>query len=100
MYRIQYGVEGYHPNCIDNLSRALESVGSAPRWMPTAFNFFMCATVQPDGRLVIDPPRSRQGDAIALRAEMDLAIGLSACSAAVCNGGRAQPLAYEILPTS
>jgi uncharacterized protein YcgI (DUF1989 family) len=26
-------------------------------------------------------------------------IGLSACSAALCNGGRAQPLAYEILDT-
>jgi hypothetical protein len=28
---------------------------------------------------------------------MDLAIGLSACVAAACNGGRTQPLAYEVL---
>jgi hypothetical protein len=28
---------------------------------------------------------------------MDLAIGLSACAAGVCNGGRLQPLAYEVL---
>lgn len=97
MYRIQYGVEGYHPNCLDNLTRALDSIGAAPRWMPTAFNFFMNAVVQPDGRLVIEPPRSRAGDSISLRAEIDLAIGLTACSAALCNGGRAQPLAYEIL---
>jgi uncharacterized protein YcgI (DUF1989 family) len=97
MYRIQYGIEGDHPNCLDNLGRALASVGVAPAMMPTPFNFFMNAAVQPDGRLVISPPLSRQGDAIALRAEMDLAIGLSACAAALCNGGRAQPLAYEIL---
>jgi hypothetical protein len=97
MFRIQYGVQGDHPNCLDNLSRALDSVGAAPGWMPTAFNFFMNVAVQPDGRLVIDPPRSRAGDAISLRAELDLAIGVSACSAALCNGGRAQPLAYEIL---
>lgn len=97
MFRIQYGVEGYHPNCLDNLTRALDSVGSAPRWMPTAFNFFMNATVQPDGRLVIEPPRSRAGDAISLRAEIDLVVGVTSCSAGVCNGGRAQPLAYEIL---
>ena len=97
MFRIQYGVEGDHPNCVDNLWRALESVGSPPPWMPTPFNCFMNVGVQPDGRLVIEPPRSRAGDAISLRAEIDLAIGLSACSAALCNGGRAQPLAYEIL---
>lgn len=97
MYRIQYGIEGEHPNCLDNLGRALESVGLAPPMIPTPFNFFMNAAVQPDGRLVISPPLSRRGDAITLRAEMDLAIGLSACPAALCNGGRAQPLAYEIL---
>jgi uncharacterized protein YcgI (DUF1989 family) len=99
MYRIQYGVEGDHPNCVDNLSRALASVGATPRLMPTAFNFFMNAAVQPDGRLVISPPLSRAGDSVSLRAEMDLAIGVSACPAALCNGGRAQPLAYEILDT-
>jgi uncharacterized protein YcgI (DUF1989 family) len=96
MYRIQYGLDG-HPNCLDNLSRALASVGATPRWLPTPFNVFVDAAVQPDGRLVIHPPRSRQGDAIALRAEMDLAVGVTACPATVCNGGRMQPLAYEIL---
>ena len=48
-------------------------------------------------RRAIEPPRSRPGDAISLRAEIDLAIGVTSCSVGVCNGGRAQPLAYEIL---
>jgi uncharacterized protein YcgI (DUF1989 family) len=98
MFRKEYGVEGYHPNCADNLSKALRKLGLEPAPLPTAFNFFMCADVAADGRLTIAPPRSRAGDAIVLRAEMDLAIALSACPASGCNGGKPpQPLAFEIL---
>ena len=57
----------------------------------------MNTTVQPDGRLVIEPPRSRPGDAMALRAEIDLAVGLSACPALLCNGVNTKPIAYEVL---
>jgi len=97
MYRIQYGVPGPHPNCLDNLAAALADHGVAPHQVPTAFNFFMNVAVEPDGRLVISPPRSRPGDAISLCAEMDLVVALSACSAALCNGGRTGPIAYEIV---
>ena len=97
MYRIQYGVTGDHPSCLDNLSRALAHHGVAPHLVPTPFNIFMNVAVQSDGRVMIAPPRSRPGDAIQLRAEMDLAIGLSACSALLCNGGSAKPSAYEVL---
>jgi uncharacterized protein len=96
MYRLQHGLEG-HPNCLDNLGRALESIGGATPWIPTPFNLFLNAAVQPDGRLVIGPPVSRAGDSLSLRAEMDLAIGLTACPSATCNGGSAKPLAYEVL---
>jgi uncharacterized protein len=97
MFRIQYSIEGDHPNCLENLTRALATAGATRQLMPTAFNFFMNVAVDPDGRLVISPPLSRPGDALTLRAEMDLSVGLTSCSAATCNGGRAQPLAYEIL---
>lgn len=97
MYRIQYGVTGDHPSCVDNLSRALAHQGVEPHHLPTPFNFFMNTAVQPDGRIVIEPPRSRAGDAIALRAELDLAIAVSACPAMLCNGGSVKPLAYEVL---
>jgi uncharacterized protein YcgI (DUF1989 family) len=76
---------------------ALAHHGVAPHPAPTPFNTFMNVAVQSDGRVVIAPPRSRPGDAIQLRAEMDLAIGLSACSALLCNGGTAKPSAYEVL---
>jgi uncharacterized protein YcgI (DUF1989 family) len=100
MYRLQYGVTGEHPNCLDNLSRALAHHGVAPHLVPTPFNIFQNSTVRSDGRLVIAPPRSRPGDAIQLRAEIDLAIGLSACSALLANGGSTKPIAYEILDAS
>jgi uncharacterized protein len=97
MYRIQYGATEYHPNCLDNLANALADQGIKPHLVPTAFNVFLNVAVEPDGKLVISPPRSKAGDAICLRAEMDLAIGLSACSAGGCNGGPPRPMAYEVL---
>ena len=98
MYRIQYGLKEYHPNCHDNLRSALKSLGIELDSVPTAFNFFMCVDVAADGRLVFSPPRSRAGDSIVLRAEMDLAVAVSACPASTCNGGAPpRPVAFEIL---
>lgn len=98
MYRIQYGVTGYHANCTDNLSAALRELGIQCPSLPTPFNFFMNIEVAADGRLTIAAPRSRAGDSILLRAEMDLVIALSACPASTCNGGAPpRPLAYEVL---
>ena len=98
MFRMQYGVTGYHANCNDNLSAALRELGITPGRLPTALNFFMGVQVEPDGRLTFLPPRSRAGDSIVVRAEMDLAIALSACPASTCNGGGPpKPLAFEVL---
>ncbi|HEV7326735.1 MAG TPA: urea carboxylase-associated family protein [Bosea sp. (in: a-proteobacteria)] len=98
MYRIQYKVTGHHPNCHDNLCAGLRELGIKPEPLPTPLNLFMNVDVAADGRLLFAPPRSRAGAAIVLRAEMDLAIGLSACPAATCNGGApARPLGYQIL---
>lgn len=98
MYRIQYGVTEYHPNCNDNLCSALQEFGIEPAPLPTPFNLFMNVDVVDGGRLVFASPKSRAGDSVVLRAEMDLAIALSACPASTCNGGApAKPLAFEIL---
>lgn len=97
MYRMQYGVTGYHANCHDNLLAALRELGLAPDSLPTAFNFFMNVDVLADGRLKIQPPKCRAGDSMVLRAEMDLAIAVSACPAGTCNDGPPRPLAYEVI---
>jgi uncharacterized protein YcgI (DUF1989 family) len=98
MYRIQYGVTGDHANCHDNLSSALRDLGITPEPLPTPFNLFMHVDVAADGKLVFSPPKSRAGNGIVLRAEMDLAIAVSSCPASTCNGGApARPLAFEII---
>jgi hypothetical protein len=98
MYRKQYGVTGYHANCNDNIDSALRELGIESAGSPSSLNFFMNAEVTPDGRIVFAPPKSRAGDSMVLRAEMDLAIALTACPASTCNGGAPpRPLAYEIL---
>jgi uncharacterized protein YcgI (DUF1989 family) len=97
MYRKQYGVTGYHANCHDNLCAALRELGINPEPLVSTLNFFMDASVAPDGTLSFAPPRSRAGDSMVLRAEMDLVIALSACPAATCNGRAApKPLAFEV----
>lgn len=98
MYRIQYGATGYHPNCNDNLSAALRELGLDPGPLPTPFNLFMHVDVGADGRLAFAAPAHRAGTSVTFRAEMDLAIAVSACPGATCNGGAPpRPLNCEIL---
>jgi uncharacterized protein YcgI (DUF1989 family) len=96
-FRIIYKHEGDHPSCFDNLARHLARFGVAPDAIPTTFNIFMNVELRPSGELHIGPPRSKPGDAILLRAEMDLIVGLTACSAEMSNNYRFKPIEYEIL---
>lgn len=97
MYRLQYGVTGHHANCYDNLVAALRSFGLEPEPLPNAFNFFMNVEIDAGGRLKILAPTSRAGDSMVLRAEMDLAVALTACPTSSCNGGGpTKPVAYEV----
>jgi uncharacterized protein YcgI (DUF1989 family) len=45
---------------------------------------------------ILPPARSRAGDSIILRAEMDVMVGLTGCFAEVSNNYRFKPIAYEI----
>ncbi len=98
MYRLQYGITGYHANCHDNLCNALRTLGVRPEPLTNAFNFFMNVQIAPDGRLSFAPPSSRAGDSFEVRAEMDLAVAISACPVPTCNGGAPpRPLACEVM---
>jgi len=48
------------------------------------------------GVLTVKPPLSEPGDTIVMRAEMDLIIGLTACSAFDSNGGSFRPIDYAV----
>jgi uncharacterized protein YcgI (DUF1989 family) len=96
MFERQYRASGPHPNCYDNLTRALAEFGVPAATVTIPFNVFMSTSVAVDGRLTISAPRSRRGDAIELRAERDLFVAVSACSAGVANGGGARPLGVRV----
>ncbi len=90
------GHKGYHPSCFENLAKNLAQFGIAPDALPTTFNIFMNVEVLTSGELDIGPPRSRAGDSVEFRAEMDLHIGLTACSAEKSNNGSFKPIDAEI----
>jgi uncharacterized protein len=96
-FRIIYNNESSHPSCFENLSTHLARFGVAPDNIPTTLNLFMNVEIAPDGTLSILPPRSRAGDSVLLRAEMDLIVGLAACSAEMSNNYRFKPIGYEII---
>ncbi|WP_082553742.1 DUF1989 domain-containing protein [Altererythrobacter sp. Root672] len=88
-----------HPvrrGCFGNLAEALAPYGIEPDMIPCAFNLFMNVPVAADGTLQVAPPISKPGDFIRLRAEMDLVIGLTACSAYASNGGSFKPIQYVL----
>ncbi|MDQ2889905.1 MAG: urea carboxylase-associated family protein [Gemmatimonadota bacterium] len=95
-FRIIYKDTGYHPSCFENLCTALAPFGIAPDSIPTTLNLFMNVMVSADGTVTIGPPRSRAGDHIVLRAEMDLYVGVTACSAELSNNGTFKPIDVEL----
>ena len=96
-FRIIYGDSDPHQGCFGNLAEALAPYGIAPDDIPIAFNCFMNVPVDgKTGELRVEPPLSKAGDRIVLRAAEDLVIGLTACSALQSNNGSFKPIDYEI----
>jgi uncharacterized protein YcgI (DUF1989 family) len=95
-FTILYRTTGHHPSCFENLCHALAPFGVSPDAIPTTLNLFMNVEIDPSGELRILPPRSRAGDHVLLRAEMDMAVGVTACSAELSNNGRFKPIDVEL----
>lgn len=96
MWAILYPEEAPQPGCLGNLASALAPFGVERDRVPTAFNVFMNVPVRADGKLSVEPPVSKAGDSVAFRAERDLIVGLTACSAAASNGGTYKPIDWAI----
>jgi uncharacterized protein YcgI (DUF1989 family) len=89
-------IDGYHPSCFENLCKALAMHGVQPVHIGTTFNAFMNVAVTSQGHLDIGPPLSKPGDYVELHAEMDLVVGLTACSAEMSNNGTLKPIDYTV----
>ena len=96
MFKLLYDVDGYHPSCFGNLATNLAQYGIAGHQIPTSFNIFMNVDVGPTGSLTIGPPLSRAGDFMELRAEQDLVVGVTACSAENSNNNRFKAIELEV----
>jgi uncharacterized protein YcgI (DUF1989 family) len=95
-FTLLYDHTGHHPSCLENLVTSLAPYGIELDGIPTTFNIFMNVEIGANGALRILPPRSRAGDYIEFRAETDLLVGLTACSAEKSNNHRLKPIDYEI----
>ena len=96
-FRILYGHDDPKPGCEGNLEQALSPWGIDRDRIPIAFNVFMHVAVGADGRFTVEPPLSRAGDRIVLRARMPLVVALTACSAPLSNGGAFKPIDFRVL---
>jgi uncharacterized protein YcgI (DUF1989 family) len=96
MFEITYGVTESHPNCFDNLSASLTHFGVTPGQIFVPLNIFMHARISDSGEIDILPPLSNPGDYIEMRAEKDLIIGISACSALESNNYTFSQIMLEV----
>ncbi|MEA2804539.1 MAG: uncharacterized protein QOE49_4634, partial [Rhodospirillaceae bacterium] len=98
---ILLGVKEYHDNCTDNLFAAMQALGLTPPECPSPLNLFMNIPWTAAGGLSFDPPTTKPGDFVTLRAELDCIVAMSACPQDILpiNGkaGRPTEAHYEII---
>jgi uncharacterized protein YcgI (DUF1989 family) len=49
------------------------------------------------GKIDVLPPKSKAGDHIIIEAQMNLIVGMTACSAEMSNNYSFKPIGYQIL---
>lgn len=93
------GCKGYHRNCTDNFWEAMVELNLKPVELPSPFNLWQNTPVESDGAITPNPPISKRGDYIVLRAEMDLVICLSACPQDITSicGNKPKNARFEII---
>lgn len=86
MYDFFYHNGEGHPNCFDNINRALKE----QRTIITPVNLFMRTKINTDGSLSVETPISKAGDQIVIKALLDITLGVAACSVSEskCNNGK------------
>jgi uncharacterized protein YcgI (DUF1989 family) len=100
-YRLDFGVAD-HPNCLANLTQALQPYGFEWWRVPNPVNLFQNTPVQPDGSYLQLPAQSRPGDCVEFRALMDVVVAVSACPQDYLpiNGLSPTPVRLEIVAGS
>lgn len=86
MYDFFYHNGDGHPNCLDNINQSLGE--TRPIIQPV--NLFMYTKIHSDGAISVEPPLSKAGNKIVLKAAMNTRLGIAACSVneSDCNSGK------------
>ena len=78
-YRVDYGLEGYHRNCIDNFEEVFAPYGLNRENFSNPFNIFQKTSITPDGRMIQETGDSKAGDYLLMECLMDVVGAVSAC---------------------
>lgn len=97
MFQIVAGNSDHHPSCHENLAINLARYDVSPDAIDTTFNIFMNVAFDEGGAVKILSPSSKAGSRIVFRAEMNLIVGLTACSHEETNGGLCKAILYRIM---
>lgn len=94
MYDFFYQNGEGHPNCLDNINKALEE----RRAIITPVNLFMHTRINTNGSISVEEPVSKAGNKVTLKALMDITLGVAACSVSEskCNSGKCSPIKIVI----
>ncbi len=95
---LRYGIEGTH-SCRMNLCASMSEYNLGPMDIEEGiFCPFMNLQHAPDGSAQIAPPRSRAGEYLELRAEMEIVAAVSNCPSEhnPCNGWNPTPMRVVI----
>ncbi len=97
-YKIDFGMED-HPNCHDNLNKALREFGLGNEPVPDPINLFMNNVLDDQGDYEIHEPLSKPGDYVRLKALEEVVIACSTCSQdmAPVNGFKVTSLKMQIV---
>ncbi len=95
----QFGHEGYHDNCTDNLRMALAAIGIQTPEIPCPLNLWMNTPCHVDKLIEWRETVSKPGDHVAFRAELDAVVILSCCPMDVLpiNGEDAKIRSLEVM---
>jgi uncharacterized protein len=92
-----YGSPPGHRNCRDNFIEAMFEAGHDALLVPNPLNLWMNIPVSDSEKIGMEPPLSRPGDHVLLRALMDVIVIFSACPMDVTpiNGSDRTPKAVH-----
>ncbi len=93
LYEKKYKLKG-HKSCAENFVKALAPWGIERESIPMNLNVFMNCPIGDDGSYKIDFPKSKRGDFIDLKADMDCIVAMSNCPSDMspCNGYHLTPV--------